>query len=45
MRSGDWTVEVNSDALVKTEGNDKSPVDFNTWQLQNLSRLLDLEAE
>lgn len=45
MRSGDWTVEVNSDALVKTEGSDKSPVDFNTWQLHNFSRLLDLDAE
>lgn len=45
MQSGDWTVEVSQDGLVKTQGSDKAPADFNTFQLHNLSRLLELDAE
>lgn len=45
MRSGNWVVEVNPSGLVKTEGSDRSPTDFNTWQLHNLSGLLALDAE
>ena len=45
MQTGDWIVEVDQDGLVKTQGTDKAPADFNTFQLHNLSRLLELDAE
>ena len=45
MQSGDWTVEVSQDGLVKTQGSDKSHTDFNTWQFHNFSRLLGIDEE
>ena len=44
-QSGDWTVEVDQDGLVKNQGSDKSPADFATWQLQNQGRLLGWDDE
>jgi hypothetical protein len=44
-QSGDWTVEVDQDGLVKNQGSDKSPADFATWQFHNFSRLVGADEE
>ena len=45
VQSGDWTVEVDQDGLVKNQGSDKSPADFAAWQFHNFSRLVGVDEE